>query len=60
MMDRGDGVMTFEKWKEAMSRGIFIVENDKSGILNKLVDIFVEDLDEEESKPLRLKKKKWS
>lgn len=57
MTKQGEGVMTFEKWKEAMSKEIFLFFNDNPGFRSKIFDLFDEDIEEEETKPLRLEKK---
>ncbi len=48
MVKRGKNSITFEKWKEAMSKEIFLYNEDRNNILKRLYEMFCDDYDEEE------------
>ncbi len=47
-------MITFEKWKEELTRGLFHRSDETPRILSWIYDIVDEDLDEEESSEHRL------
>jgi hypothetical protein len=48
MSQRRESLITFEKWKEDMSREIFLLDEERPNILSKLYDIFGDDFEDEE------------
>lgn len=57
MIKRTKNSITFDKWKEAMSKEIFLYNEDRNNILKRLYEMFCDDYDEEES-PTPKKKKR--
>jgi hypothetical protein len=45
---KGDKLMTFEKWKEYISRETFLLNEERPNILSKLYEIFGDDFEDEE------------
>jgi len=58
MVGRKKNSITFEKWKEAMSKDIFLYNEEQNNILKRLYDMFCDDYDEEEESSNSKKKKK--
>ncbi|MDI7259076.1 MAG: hypothetical protein QME90_04035 [Thermodesulfobacteriota bacterium] len=50
-------VISFDKWKESMSKDIFLLDDDKPKSISRLYDMFGDDFDEEDPSASRSKKK---
>lgn len=57
MSQSRENSMTYEKWKEAMSKEIFLQKEEGSNVLHKLYDKFGDDFEEEESLGFRSRNK---
>lgn len=49
--------ISLDKWKELMSKDIFLLDDDKPRSISRIYDMFGDDFDEEESSASRSKKK---
>ncbi|MGQ9638200.1 MAG: hypothetical protein ACUVT6_10465 [Thermodesulfobacteriota bacterium] len=49
MLEREGKYISYEKWTELMSRNTFIFEEEKHKETNRLLDMYSEDIDEEEA-----------
>ena len=49
--------ISFDKWKELMSKDIFLLDDDKPRSISRIYDMFGDNFDEEESSASRSKKK---
>ncbi len=57
MLQNRENSITYEKWKEAMSKEIFLQKEERSSVFNKLYDKFGDDFEEEESRGSRSRNK---